>query len=720
MKSNLIPTIFIGLIESHIINKSNNNKIIKKGLGVLINTNTILLSSLLLSHQPNSSSSELDNDMYQLERCVYYPIGIPLEYKYLLPNQIISEKVIIVNDALSILISTFNIGDVISYILQKENKNKLPFINPYPRLKSLSDDDIQQGKIMFFEGKSSSIDNQILSEEIIETYYNIKLSSEVFLLEDKKNYEKFNILPGIILVYQYNTYYITGFISDSYVNIEKNEDLSSSLNNNEENEENDVYKLCYRIQLKQKKEIDDILNRHEIQRNTYEYNKSIVSSSINFDYIDYITKESNSFPDLIRDNAYKLYQLTYTFCRMTKIKPESIFTNHQLYCLILFNRTLDWTNNEKIKKLDFSSMNISVNGSFSLGLILKNTFFEEISLKNNSIFSQGLKKMIETSFLTRDDQGRIFSFKDLKHLNMDNNKLSSKSIKYLRHIIKSTDILESISLKNNSLTYLSLKYLLNSFENKGRLQSISLSSNIFSHESGKYFQCLISKTENLNELHVENNCLGDKGIVYILKALSKMRKRSFHKLNLSKNCFGDVVVPYLVEFLGSVNEISYLNISGNSICDEGLLILMKNIRKTTKINELHMSNCQFTILPIMNEENLIKKLNLSLNSINDNGIQSIYDYIIKNNYIESINLAYNKISSIGANLISNAIINNSQSRLKELKLNSNLISNDGGESLLSAFSVSCLLKLHVENNFISWREDLIDIRSTKENSIILY
>lgn len=505
MKSNLIPTIFIGLIESHLINTVNNTKMIKKGLGVLINTNTILLSSLLLSHQPNSSSSELENDIYQLEKCVYYPIGIPLDYKYLLPNQIISEKVIIVNDALSILISTYNIGDVISYILQKENKNKLPFINPYPRLKSLSDDDVQQGKIMFFEGKSTSIETQIQSEEIIETYYNVKLSSEVFLLEDKRNYQNFNILPGIILVYQYNTYYITGFISNSYVNIEKDEDFSSSLNNNDENdenEENDIYKLCYRIQLKQKKEIDDILNTNEIQRNTYEYNKSIASSSINFDYIDYITKENNTFQDLIRDNAYKLYQLTYTFCRMTKIKPESIFTNHQLYCFILFNRTFDFSNNENIKKLDFSSMNISVNGSFSLGLILKNTFFEKIFLKNNSIFSQGLKKMIEASFLTRDDQGRIFSFKDLKHLNMDNNKLSSKSIKYLRHIIKSTDVLESISLKNNSLTYLSLKYLLNSFENKGKLQSISLSSNIFGHESGKYFEYLISKANNLNELHV--------------------------------------------------------------------------------------------------------------------------------------------------------------------------------------------------------------------------
>ena len=86
-----------------------------------------------------------------------------------------------------------------------------------------------------------------------------------------------------------------------------------------------------------------------------------------------------------------------------------------------------------------------------------------INLKNNDIFSNGVKEIMNPIF----NQKKIYLIgKNLTCLCLDGNKLDGKSMKYIRHLIKVSSQLTLINFSNNFIKGSSLRHLLRCTKDK--------------------------------------------------------------------------------------------------------------------------------------------------------------------------------------------------------------------------------------------------------------
>ena len=717
--NNLIPQLFFGLVESQFINISKQNEKHKeKSMGVLVDNNIILVSNLAIL-------CEIEN--YELSSCSFKPLHFSDKYLSYLPESFQVEKIISKEDNWGLLVLDFPLGDFINFILKENNLNIL--VLPYPRLKGLSDNEIEKGNLIFYEMETVNIEiktgeyandetiesknlktsittkktiQERTKEVIRESSYIVKLSDQLFLLESQIEEEN-NILPGVIILFLNNTYYIAGFTTNNMVKISEETD--------------EIYKYGFRITKDVKKviseNIDKLLNTQS--------NSSV--SKFNYLFFSYLKKELRNIDDFrnaLKDNCYKLHSLIHIFnSQNAKDEPVDQY-NMNAYIFMLFNYFSSINS-----RFDLTNLNISMNGAECLSSILKANIIEELDLRGNSLFTEGLKKLISPTYLSSKNNKMLKDSQilSLKKINLDKNKLTSKGMKYLRHIIKDCYLLESLSLRNNSLTYLSLKYLLHCFENKNKLTTISLSNNILMESSGKYLYEIILTLPNLTELNLENNCLGTKGINKVINALIEGNSKYFKRLNISKNSANSDICNNLSIFLKNKELIEVLLLNGNPIGDEGIKLMFAKFHDMLTIKELGLSNCQLNNglkYIFSDKKHKIEVINLSLNKIENDSSISLCDYL-PDSILKSINLAHNLLGDEGVALLVEVFNLNLDNKiiLEELKLNSNKITNQGGEQLLNVLSQSeTLVKLHIENNEITWREDLLEIRVGKGRALL--
>ncbi|KAG7364686.1 leucine rich repeat LRR-containing protein [Nitzschia inconspicua] len=247
---------------------------------------------------------------------------------------------------------------------------------------------------------------------------------------------------------------------------------------------------------------------------------------------------------------------------------------------------------------------------------------------------------------------KAFKFADFARLNQ----------KSLRLLSSSTN-LKSISLKRLHLHQLLPAFIM-SLENNLVLECLNLEGNQMGRDCGRAFAYLIQFNSTLRELYLGCNLLPDEAGKEIANAVATNSKLLL--LSLHTNFLGISSATAFANILGDQKcQLESLDLSQNSIQDEGGTSLALALHNNTKLKSLLLAEtkvtkqtCDFFAMALAVNKTL-ERLSLADNILGDQGCVKLAEAIKINSSLKSLNLSWTKTASVGIMAMSRAMELNS-------------------------------------------------------------
>jgi Ran GTPase-activating protein (RanGAP) involved in mRNA processing and transport len=254
-------------------------------------------------------------------------------------------------------------------------------------------------------------------------------------------------------------------------------------------------------------------------------------------------------------------------------------------------------------------------------------------------------------------------------------RLSATSL----HMLSSSTNIKSLELKRMRLHELLPAFIL-SLEENSALKHLNLEGNQMARECGAAIAYLLQFNTTLEELYVGCNLLPDESGREIANALSN--NTSLKHLSLHTNFLDVDSATTLSNILMDDGgcHLEFLDLSQNSIKDEGGTSLALALNTNTTLKTLLLSEtkvtkqtCNFlgTALAV---NATLQRLNVADNKIDDDGCISLAEALKRNASLQSLNLYGSKISNVGVVAMARAMEENSS--LVQLNLSGNECSGD--------------------------------------------
>ena len=425
------------------------------------------------------------------------------------------------------------------------------------------------------------------------------------------------------------------------------------------------------LELYDKNIIEAIIKNKFISENNGFFDSTFCIKRIKFSKVKFRKEEMNLLQLFPMENLSELY---FVSCKFTlnsiDILSRILFNAKKHLTKLFFNDC--HINNNIINKLVFCDEN-NVENSFIKSILYS---LEKLDLSNNKITDLGFNQLL----FYFNSNNELYK-KNLSHLNISNNKLSSQSIKYLLDInsfITNKNMINQnqIILKDlngmeklNGLTYLDLSHnsigefakLIFSWKNNTLTHLILIDCNIRSISNENY----ISNYMNIDEDMEEEE---DK------KSTSEINSN-----NSEIDCFDEENIT-----LG-LNNLIYLNISQNQIFPKFLKFLFYNIPKlyTIFISSCFLDNKSFSEIVNIKKSVKIQRLILSHNAIDTSTIINLYEsHILKN--IRELDLFDNNLND---NIVSFLIKIKDSIKLEKINIDLNYGIERSNNSLLYKYYI---------------------------------
>jgi len=298
--------------------------------------------------------------------------------------------------------------------------------------------------------------------------------------------------------------------------------------------------------------------------------------------------------------------------------------------------------------------------------------------------------------------------------------LGIHSIRLISSILYTSDRIARLNLTKNNLGDTGVQILINSVKNSMSLISLNITSNSITHKGGEvifkelvYQQSIIdlnvSSIEGTNRnritaagiknldkflkinLFIENlnicgNSIKDEGFIILSKGLNN--NQSLYKLNISNN---DIHHKGLNQGLNliSICKLYSLNISNNPIMDEGLKRLTDSLKNFNNLHRLNVSNCGFEFPGfehLINALQYIKRieyLNVSGNKIKSENFENLKP-CFSTFGIKTLNMSKCSLENESTYILGECIAGNET--IKHLNISENKIRDAGFKSFIPLFS----------------------------------
>ena len=161
---------------------------------------------------------------------------------------------------------------------------------------------------------------------------------------------------------------------------------------------------------------------------------------------------------------------------------------------------------------------------------------------------------------------------------------------------------------------------------------------------------MLSNKVNLFALGLEFNKIGSTGAAYVLNSVKKLK--TFEKLYLNSNDIkGPAICDSLIDCLSQIENLKELRLSNNKLGDEGGKALAAALRANKSVRICHVSNNKLSaeaakefasLLEFKNT--VLRDLDLSSNLIIMEELQILAD-AFKESSVECLNLRNNLISA---------------------------------------------------------------------------
>ena len=256
---------------------------------------------------------------------------------------------------------------------------------------------------------------------------------------------------------------------------------------------------------------------------------------------------------------------------------------------------------------------------------------DESKLKNVEFYNLICKELEETQ-----EKNRLIFMK------LSNTVMKAIFNKDNRYFSKIPKIINGIDLYGEALSLSSLETLfegLLTFDNN--IIKLDLDSCKISDDATVLISHFIKKSKHLSILLLRKNSISDIGMKIIAEGV--MEDSSLIDFDIAFNNLGNKGCSYIAEVLGKAKNLKKLFISGNDISKQGIEAMYDSILKHNKIYYISLIN----------------------NQINDSSaIKLLLEAIIGNKVLRKLNIGYNKLGNDQAKFISNFISNDM--KLKKL------------------------------------------------------
>ena len=311
----------------------------------------------------------------------------------------------------------------------------------------------------------------------------------------------------------------------------------------------------------------------------------------------------------------------------------------------------------------------------------------------------------------------LFNSDRIAILNLSKNNIGDEGVELLVNSLKDSQSLVSLDISSNSISHKGGSLIFNTFIYQQSIISLNISShegvnrNRLTAKGIKNIETFLEKNLFVEILNISSNSLRNEGFELICKGLNN--NFTLRELSIGNNDINEEGLKQCLKYI-NITKIISLNLGGNKIKDEGLIIFANNLRHFPELRNLNISNCnieykgfkellnvlqtvrrietldasnnnlkseKFFELKIFFASFGIRYLNLSRCNLEDESTYFLGECLALNETIKKLNLSKNKISDIGFKSFKNLLITNST--LEYLDLSCNLISEITAKDFLS-------------------------------------
>ena len=286
----------------------------------------------------------------------------------------------------------------------------------------------------------------------------------------------------------------------------------------------------------------------------------------------------------------------------------------------------------------------------------------------------------------------IYKGDRISRLNLTRNNLGDQGIELLINAIKNSMSLISLNLTSNNIAYKGGQIIFEDLSEQKSIIDLNISSiegtnrNHLTHLGLKTIDHFFNKNGYIESLNLCGNSIKDEGFILLCNALYE--NKNLQNLNISNN---NIRIQGLTQGLNLIStcKLISLNISQNQLLDSGIKVLSNSLQYFPNLQELNVSNCGFEfkgfeyLLNAFSSYKNLSSLNVSGNDIKHEDFE-ILKPLLETMMIKNLNLANCSLGNNATYILGDSISNNEN--LKKLNISSNKISDKGFRSFISLFA----------------------------------
>uniref|UniRef100_A0A7S0R6D9 WPP domain-containing protein n=1 Tax=Chlamydomonas leiostraca TaxID=1034604 RepID=A0A7S0R6D9_9CHLO len=268
----------------------------------------------------------------------------------------------------------------------------------------------------------------------------------------------------------------------------------------------------------------------------------------------------------------------------------------------------------------------------------------------------------------------------LARLNLSDNALGEKGVRACADVLTSQPALESLSLQNVGCSINACRAVAELVTKSQDLRQLHLFNNMSDNEGAGYMASILARAPRMEDFRMASSRVGPQGGMALCQALCT--GRSLVRLDVSDNPMTEEVAPALAALIRAQPGLKALNLNDTSLTNDGAVVVALALAEGAPaleelglaLNEITAAGAKAVAVAVAGKAHLAR-LNLRENELEDRGAVIIARAVEKVATLRTLDLCGNQIKRVGAVAAAKAAA--SRPHLELLALDENMVSEAG-------------------------------------------
>ena len=286
----------------------------------------------------------------------------------------------------------------------------------------------------------------------------------------------------------------------------------------------------------------------------------------------------------------------------------------------------------------------------------------------------------------------IYNSDRIARLNLTKNNLGDVGVEILINAVKDSNSLISLNITSNSITHKGGQIIFSKLKDQQSIIDLNISSmeginrNRITASGIKEIKFFLKQHIFLEKFNISGNSIRDEGFILLCKGLDN--NRNILNLNISNNDIKSKGLAKGILFISDCKLYS-LNISNNPILNEGIKKLSNSLKNFQNLHKLNVSNCGFNyqgfehLIFSLQFNKRIEYLNVSGNNLKTKKFDKL-KLIFHSFGIKYLNLSKCSLENDAGYVLGECLASNES--IRNINISGNKICDSGFKSYIELFS----------------------------------